>query len=173
MLHPNMGHFTKYKTEWIEGLDINGLDDMLEWQKFWRVADIVDLIYDTEKETWKAIIKALPEFEHMHFPPYCSPTIFMNDRTEDDDHITDFTGVNLTGLEDRPAYGEDAIQDGTCNGTTSECKNKFATSKSILETSIKEGNQKIAAMISTDNEAVDIVKVHGEKKKVNNLKINY
>ena len=91
--------------------------------------------------------------------------------TELDEHITDFTGVNLTGLEDRPAYGEEAIQEGTCNGTTSECKTRFASSKSILETSLKETRQKIASMLSSDNPDVDIVKVHG-KKKINNLNKN-
>jgi len=171
MRHPNMGDFKDVKTEWIDGLDAEDLDDMLKWQQHWRVGDIVELIYDSEKEIWKAVIKVLPEFEDKQFPPYCSPTIFMNDSTEDDDHITDFTGVNLTGLEDRPAYGEEAIQEGTCNGTTSECKTRFASSKSIFETSLKEAKLKIAAILSTDNPDVDAVKVHG-KKKINNLKKN-
>lgn len=165
MRHPNMGDFTKYKTEWIEGLDIDSLPDMLEWQKHWRVADIVDIIYDVEKKTWKAILKVLPEFEDMQFPPYCSPTIFMNDTDELDSHITDFTGVNLTGLEDAPAYGaEEAIQEATCTGTTSECKTKFADTKSLLETDMKKARHKVAAMLSTDNPTVDAVPIYGKKK---------
>lgn len=171
MRHPNMSDFKDVKPEWIDGLDIDSLEDMLEWQQYWRVADIVELIYDTEKESWKVIIKVLPEFENKQFPPYCSLTIFMNDTTQSNEYITDFTGVNLTGLEERPAYGEEAIQEGTCNGTTSECKTKFASSKSIFETSLKESKLKIAAMLSTDNPDVNIVKVHG-KKKINNLKKN-
>jgi len=139
MVHPNMGHFEKVKTEWIEGLDPESLEDMLKWQLHWRTGDIVKLIWDAQKETWKVVIKVLPKYENYHFPPYSSPTIYMNDDNEEDDHITDFIGVNLTGLEDRPAYtAEDAIQEGTCNGTTSVCISQFATNNSLLETSLKE-----------------------------------
>jgi len=163
--HPSIYDFIKHKPELVEGLDPENFDDILEFQKPFAVGDISKIVFNDEKKDWEAIIKHRPEFVGRTFPPFCSPTLFMNDPTEPDDAITTFKGVNLTGLTDRPAFGSQSTFKGSCNGTLGSCTKSFFDNTSLLKTEVKLARTNIAALISTDNPAVEKVPIFRKKKK--------
>ncbi len=163
-MHPNILHFRKVP-EMVKGLDPDNLEDVLEFQKPWRVGDIVDVIHDRKKQGWFAQIKILPKFEGKPLPIFSSPTIRQNDMSEPDDKISNWTGVNLTGLDEKPAFGPVALFGGTCNDVQSECKRKLFNDFSILMTESELSKIKFGALLSGDNPEVNVVSVFDRKKK--------
>jgi len=164
-MHPNIEHFKNYKPELVAGLDPEKLEDVLKFQDNWKVGDIKKVLYDEEDDYWKAIIQPLPEYEHMVFPPFASPGIFKDNKYENDKNITGWQGVHLVGLKDRPAYGSQAIYEGSCTGTLSSCTKKFSDTKSLFETELKLTRGKIATLLSTDNTVTNVVPVYKKRKK--------
>lgn len=163
--HPSIYDFIKHKPELVQNLDPENFEDILEFQKQFAVGDISKIVFNDVKKDWEAIIKHRPEFVGRTFPPFCSPTLFMNDLTEPDDAITTFKGVNLTGLTDRPAFGSQSTFKGSCNGTLGSCTKSFFDNKSLLKTELKLTRTNMAALISTDNPAVEKVPIFKKKKR--------
>ena len=164
-MHPNIAHFKTFMPELVRGLDPENLQDVLTFQNNWKVGDIKKVLYDSTDDYWKAIVKPLSQFENMEFPPFASPGIFKDNVMEDDKNITGFTGVHLAGLKEKPAYGSQAIYEGSCNGTLGKCTKQFSDPKSLFETERKLTQGKIAALLSTDNPNVNVVSVLGKKEK--------
>lgn len=164
-MHPNISHFQNYMPKLVAGMNPENIDDVLKFQDNWKVGDIKKVLYDKEDDYWKAIVKPLPEYEDYPFPPFTSPGIFKDDVYENDKNITGWQGVHLAGLKERPAYGSQAIYEGSCNGTLSSCTRKFSDPKSIFETEVKLTQGKIAVVLSTDNPVVNVVPVYGKKRK--------
>jgi len=162
-MHPNISHFKNFRPEIISGLNPDNYNDVLKFQNTWRVGDVVKVLYDDTDDSWKSLIKPLPEFEENQFPPFCSCAIFQDDMSEDPGKITKWRGIHLAGLMDKPAFGDQSIHQGTCNNTLHKCELEFSTPKSILETQFKISNAKLAAMVSTDNDIVDVVEIFKNK----------
>lgn len=172
-MHPNIRHFMKNHPELVRGLDPESFDDALKFQEQFRVATIKDVIFDEDKDVWKAIIERHPDFLDKELPPFCSVAIFQEDMTEPEGHITKWKITHLAGLMERPAYGSQALHEGTCNDTLGNCVRSFSNARDILMTDIKLAKQKFAAVLSTDNPAVNVVPVFGlRKKKKRNLTRN-
>jgi len=167
-LHPNINHFKNYKPELVQGMDAENLDDVLRFQDNWKVGDIRKVLYDSSDDYWKAIIEPLPEYEDKKFPPFCSPSIFKEYIFENDKKISNWRGVHLAGLMDRPAYGSQAIYEGSCSGTLGSCTKFFSDTKSIWETQFLLSQNKIAALMSTANPVVNKVIVEGKPCTKNN-----
>lgn len=163
-MHPNILHFRKVP-EMIKGLDPDNLEDVLEFQKPWRVGDIVDVIHDRKKQGWFAQIKILEKFEGKPLPTFSSPTIIQNDMSEPEDKISDWEGLNLTGLDEKPAFGPVALFGGTCNDTKTQCKRKLFSDYTILMSESELSKIKFGALLSNDNPDVNIVSVFERKKK--------
>jgi len=161
-LHPNINHFKNYKPELVQGLDAENLDDVLKFQNQWKVGDIRRVLYDSSDDYWKALVEPLPLYEDNKFPPFCSPSIFKKFIFENDKKIMFWQGVHLAGLMDKPAYGSQAIYEGSCSGTLGSCTKFFSDTKSIWETQLKFSQNKIAALMSTDNPVVNKVPVEGD-----------
>lgn len=164
-MHPKIEHFTDYMPELVKGLDPENLDDVLKFQDNWKVGDIRKVLYDSSDDYWKALIEPLPKYENHKFPPFCSPAIFKDFIFENDKKIMNWQGVHLEGLKDRPAYGSQAIYEGSCTGTLGSCTKQFSDPHSIWETQLKLSTSKTAAILSTDNPQVNVVPVLGKKKK--------
>jgi len=163
--HPNITDFQRHNPELVKGLDPENLDDALEFQEPFAVGDISKIIFNDVEKDWEAIIKHRPKFVGRTFPPFASPTLRMRDLTEPDDEITEFDGVNLTGLIDRPAFGSQATFKGTCHDTLGKCTKSFFNNTSLLKTELKLARTNIAGLISTDNPAVEKVPIFRQKKK--------
>lgn len=158
-----MGHFKNYKPEMIADLNPASHDDMLKFQDTWKVGHISKVLYDVDDDSWKALIKPLPQFEEKSFPPFCSCAVFQDDMSEPAGQISKWRGIHLAGLIDKPAFGDQSIYQGTCNNTLEKCELEFSTPKSILETQLKLSNSKVSALLSTDNPQVDIVDIFNSK----------
>ena len=163
-MHPRIEHFEKFMPELIQGLSGEKVEDVLKFQDIWKVGDIKKVLYDSTDDYWKALVKPLPQFEDKKFPPFASPGFMKGDTFENDNNITSGTGVHLSGLMDRPAYGSQAIYEGTCNGTLGHCTTQFSNPKDIFDTELKLSKSKIASMLSTDNPNVNVVPVCNDKK---------
>jgi len=159
-----MLHFRKVP-EMIKGLDPENLEDVLEFQKPWRVGDIVDVIHDRKKQGWFAQIRILEKFEGKPLPIFSSPTIRQTNMSEPEDKISDWRGVNLTGLDEKPAFGPVALFGGTCNDTKTQCKRKLFNDYTILMTESELSKIKFGALLSSDNPTVNVVSVFDRKKK--------
>lgn len=161
--HPNIHDFIKHKPELVEGLDPENLEDILEFQKPFAVGDISKIVFNDQKKDWEAVIKHRPEFVGRVFPPFCSPTLRFDN--PEDDIADDWSGVNLTGLTDRPAFGSQSTFKGSCNGTLGSCTKSFFDNTSLLKTELKLTRTNIAALISTDNPAVEKVPLFKKRKR--------
>jgi len=167
-MHPNILHFQKNLPEYVAGLNPDKFEDNIIFQKPYHVGEMKKVFFDTEKDTWRTILTRDPKFVNHQMPPFCSISIFQDDMSEPEGQISKWRVTNLTGLKDRPAYGDQAIYDGTCNGTLTKCTKSFANDKSILATQTKFAKEKIAAMISTDNVTTQAVPIYGIKKRKQN-----
>jgi len=163
--HPNITDFQKHKPELVKGLDPDNMEDILTFQKPFAVGDISKIVFNDEVKDWEAIIKHRPKFVGRTFPPFCSPTLRFDN--PDDDIAEVWAGINLTGLMDRPAYGSQSTFKGTCHDTLGKCTKNFFGNTSLLKTELKLARTNIAALISTDNPAVDVVPIFRKKKKQN------
>jgi len=164
-MHPNILHFLKKMPEMVEGLDPDIFEDNLTFQEPYTVSIMKRVFFDTEKNSWRTIMKRNKEFANHQMPPFCSISIFQDDMLEPEGQITKWRVINLTGLKDRPAFGNQATYDGTCNNTLGKCTKSFATDKSLLTTDIKFAQEKIAALLTTDITETQAVPIYGMRKK--------
>lgn len=164
-MHPNINHFKNYMPELVAGMNAEEFDDVLQFQDKWKVGDIRKVLYDSTDDYWKALVEPLPQYEDKKFPPFCSPAIMKDYLFENDKKIMYWQGVHLAGLKDKPAYGSQAIYEGTCNGPLGKCIREFSDPKSIVETQLKLSQSKIAAILSTDVSTTEVVPVQGCKNK--------
>lgn len=160
--HPNISHFIEHSPELVADLDPNDFDDVIDFQKPFRIGQISDVVFDAKDQFWKAVIKKDKVFEGKQFPPFCSPALFQDDMLEADEEMTKWRGVHLAGLMDKPAYGNIALMEGTCNGTLGNCKRSLVGVESLLKTELKLNT---ATILSDDNTIVDKVPIFGKRKK--------
>ena len=59
----------------------------------------------------------------------------------------------LAALDQKPAYGNIALLNGTCHGTSGQCTTQFAGDSNSLKSDV----MRIAAQLSTQNRNVDKV----------------
>ena len=71
----------------------------------------------------------------------------------------------MTVLTDRPAFGSQSTFKGSCNGTLGSCTKSFFDNTSLLKTELKLARTNIAALISTDNPAVEKVPLFKKRKR--------
>jgi len=167
-LHPSISHFMSKAPELVAGLNPMNMNDILNFQDRFKIGTIEDVFFNSEKQLWNAVVRLANGVEASDLPPFCSPALYQLDMTESEGDITKWTGLHLAALDQRPAYGNIALLNGTCSGTTGQCTKQFAG----IENSIKSDIMKIAAILSTDNPKVDVVKVFGERKKKKKIKIS-
>jgi hypothetical protein len=80
---------------------------------------------------------------------------------EHEGSITKWIGLHLAALDQRPAYGNIALLNATCSGTSASCKMNFAGQENTLKSDL----MKIAAELSTQNREVDKVVIAKNKKR--------
>ncbi len=161
-LHPSISHFMRRAPQLVAGLDPLNIDDIKSFQDRFRIGTIEEVFFDSNKNLWNAVVRLANGVEASDLPPFCSPALYQLDMFESEGQITKWTGLHLAALDQRPAYGNIALLNGTCSGTTGECKTQFAGIKDTLKSDV----MKIATMLSTENKAVDKVKIF--KRKQNN-----
>lgn len=160
-LHPSISHFKDNSPGLVAGLSTLNMDDILQFQDRFKIGTIEDVFFNTDKNLWNAVVRLADEVEGSALPPFCSPALYQLDMSEHEGSISKWTGLHLAALDQRPAYGNIALLNGTCSGTTGSCKTQFAGTNN----SLKSDMMKISAMLSTENRAVDVVKVFKRKKK--------
>jgi len=159
-LHPSISHFASRSPQLVAGLDPMNLDDIKAFQDRFRIGTIEDVFFNQEKQLWNAVVRLATGVEASDLPPFCSPALYQLNMLEPEGHITQWTGLHLAALDQRPAYGNIALLNGTCNGTTGQCTTQFAGSANSLKSDVL----KIAALLSSENKSVDKVKIFKRKK---------
>lgn len=159
-LHPSIGHFIQRAPQLVAGLNPMNVDDILDFQDRFKIGTIEDVFFNQDKHVWNAVVRLADGVEQSDLPPFCSPALYQLDMTEPEGNITQWTGLHLAALDQRPAYGNIALLNGTCNGTSGQCKNHFAGNQNELKSDV----MKIAAMLSTENRNVDKVELAKKKK---------
>lgn len=159
-LHPSISHFMSRSPELVAGLNPLNMEHILEFQDKFKIGTIEDVFFNTDKQLWNAVIRLADTVEASDLPPFCSPALYQLDMTEAEGNITQWTGLHLAALDQRPAYGNIALLNGTCSGTTGECKTQF----SGINNELKSDVMKIAAQLSSENRNVDKVKIFKRKK---------
>lgn len=160
-LHPSISHFKSRAPELVAGLNPMSIDDILTFQERFKIGTIEEVFFDGNKQLWNAVVRLADGVEASDLPPFCSPALYQMDMTEPEGSITQWTGLHLAALDQKPAYGSIALLNGTCHGTSSKCKTQFAGSKNELKSQI----MKIATMLSTENRNVDKVVIAKKKKR--------
>lgn len=159
-LHPSISHFAQRLPQLVAGLDPMNLDDIKTFQDRFRIGTIEDVFFNQEKQLWNAVVRLAAGVEASDLPPFCSPALYQLNMLEPEGQITQWTGLHLAALDQRPAYGNIALLNGTCNGTTNQCKTQFAKSVNALKSDV----MKIATMLSTENRNVEKVEIFKRKK---------
>lgn len=160
-LHPSITHFMQREPQLVAGLNPMNMNDILQFQDRFRIGTIDDVFFNSEKNLWNASVKLAEGVEYSDLPPFCSPALYQLDMTEHEGSITKWTGLHLAALDQRPAYGNIALLNGTCHGTGSQCKTQFAGEADSLKSDI----MKIATQLSTENRNVDKVVLAKRKDK--------
>lgn len=157
-LHPSISHFAQQAPELVAGLNPMDLSDIRTFQDRFRIGTIDDVFFNPNKGLWNASVKLAEGVEASDLPPFCSPAIYQLDMLEHEGSITKWTGLHLAALDQRPAYGNIALLNATCSGTSSQCKMNFAGQENTLKSDL----MKIAATLSTDNPETDVVCLAGK-----------
>jgi hypothetical protein len=159
-VHPSIGHFKQRAPELVAGLDPMNIDHILKFQDRFRIGTIDDVFFNSDKQVWNASVKLAQGVEASDLPPFCSPALYQLDMLEPEGNITKWTGLHLAALDQRPAYGNIALLNGTCSGTSGQCKTQFAGNQNVLKSDV----MKIAAQLSTENRNVDKVVLARKKR---------
>lgn len=159
-LHPSISHFAKRDPSLVAGLNPMNMDDILSFQDRFKIGTIEDVFFNSDKQLWNAVVRVADGVEASDLPPFCSPALYQLDMTESEGNITQWTGLHLAALDQRPAYGNIALLNGTCAGTTGKCTTQFAGNTNELKSDV----MKIAAQLSTENRNVDKVVLQKKKR---------
>jgi hypothetical protein len=157
-LHPSISHFAQEQPELVAGLNPMDLNDIRTFQDRFKIGTIDDVFFNPNKGLWNASVKLAEGVEASDLPPFCSPALYQLDMTEHEGSITKWTGLHLAALDQRPAYGNIALLNATCSGTSKQCKMNFASQENPLKTDL----MKLAAQLSTDNTETDVVCLAGK-----------
>jgi hypothetical protein len=160
-LHPSISHFVGKVPELVAGLNPMNMDDIKTFQDKFRIGTIDDVFFNPNKNLWNASVKLAEGVEASDLPPFCSPAIYQLDMLEHEGSITKWIGLHLAALDQRPAYGNIALLNATCSGTSASCKMNFAGQENTLKSDL----MKIAAELSTQNREVDKVVIAKNKKR--------
>ena len=152
-MHPSISHFAQEAPDLVAGLNPMDMEDIKTFQDRFRIGTIDDVFFNPNKGLWNASVKLAEGIEASDLPPFCSPAIYQLDMTEHEGSLTKWVGLHLATLDQRPAYGNIALLNATCSGTSAQCKMNFAGQ----ENSLKSDLMKIAATLSTDNPETDVV----------------
>lgn len=160
-LHPSITHFMERSPELVAGLNPMNMNDILSFQDKFKIGTITDVFFNSEKNLWNAVVKLADGVEASDLPPFCSPALYQLDMTEKEGSLTKWTGLHLAALDQKPAYGNIALLNGTCHGTTGQCTTQFAGKTNAFKSEI----MKIAAQLSTENRNVDKVVIAKKRKR--------
>lgn len=163
-------------------------NDMMQqaaFQEEFRVGNIEEIIQSNNGD-WLAFIKIKPEFANMQMPPLVSPAIFQLNPAEPQNKISQWVGMHLAGLDEKPAYGNSALFKGSCFGSKGACMtqlsasvSKFGTGltpcnmKKLFNARMKVAQMKIGTMTSDIHSDIQIQNVCGDKKKKKLKKQSY
>ena len=172
--HPSTDHFKNLGIV-LGGLgpmsrprEFNDLVQQAKFQEEFRVGNIED-VFQKNNGDWHALIRVLPQFADMQMPNLVSPALFQINKDEPANAITSWVGMHLAGLDEQPAYGNNAIYTGSCWGTSGECLTKLSASMRdtpfipCFKTKMASMNLKLskirlnllaAAMISSDHAVI-------------------
>ena len=159
-LHPSITHFMQRSPELVAGLNPMNMNDILSFQDRFRIGTISDVFFNSDKQLWNAVVRLADNVEASDLPPFCSPALYQLDMTEAEGNITQWTGLHLAALDQKPAYGNIALLNGTCHGTSGQCTTQFAGDSNSLKSDV----MRIAAQLSTQNRNVDKVIIAKKKK---------
>ncbi len=157
-LHPSISHFAQAAPGIVKGLNAQNITDILRFQDRFRIGTIDDVFFNNNKGLWNASVRLADGVEASDLPPFVSPALYQLDMTEHEGSLTKWTGLHLAALDQRPAYGNIALLNATCNGTSESCKMDFAAQENTLKSDL----MKIAATLSTDNPETDVVCLAGK-----------
>jgi hypothetical protein len=137
--HPSTDHFghlgikvgSGYGPDWRKK-EYNDLMQQAKFQEEFRVGNIED-VFKKSNGDWHALIKIKPEFANYQMPPLVSPALFQLNKDEPQNKITTWVGMHLAGLDESPAYGNNAVYTGSCYGTAGECLTKLSASLSKMD----------------------------------------
>ena len=160
-LHPSITHFMQRSPELVAGLNPMNMNDILKFQDRFRIGTIDDVFFNSDKNLWNASVRLAEGVEASDLPPFCSPALYQMDMTEPEGNITKWTGLHLAALDQRPAYGNIALLNGTCHGTSGQCKTQFAGNFDSLKSDL----MRMATQLSTENRNVDKVIIARNKNK--------
>lgn len=156
-----------------ENTDINDLNLVKRFQNKFRVGSMQEVF--KKEDVWLTMVKKDEPFKTKRFPPFCSPAVFKNNHGEPDDNITDWTGLHLAGLQERPAYGNIALYKGACSGDHDSCLAQFkaASMKKITPCELAKQNTmnrlKLAVLLSQTN--IEVQRQNLQNKKCDSLSI--
>ncbi len=135
-LHPSINHFMENAPELVAGLNPMNMEHILKFQEKFKIGTIEDVFFNTDKQLWNAVVRVANGVEASDLPPFCSPALYQLDMTENEGNITQWAGLHLAALDQRPAYGNIALLNGTCAGTTGQCKTRFAGNENNLKSDV-------------------------------------
>lgn len=107
--------------------EFNDLMQQAKFQEEFRVGNIEE-VFKKSNGDWHALIKLKPEFANYQMPSLVSPALFQLNSAEPANAITTWVGMHLAGLDEQPAYGNNAVYKGSCFGTGEECMRKLSAS---------------------------------------------
>lgn len=107
--------------------EFNDLMQQAKFQEEFRVGNIEE-VFKKSNGDWHALIKLKPEFANHQMPSLVSPALFQINPAEPQNAIKTWLGMHLAGLDERPAYGNNAVYKGSCFGTGEECMRKLSAS---------------------------------------------
>lgn len=107
--------------------EFNDLMQQAKFQEEFRVGNIEE-VFKKSNGDWHALIKLKPEFANHQMPSLVSPALFQINPAEPVNAIKTWLGMHLAGLDEQPAYGNNAVYKGSCFGTGEECMRKLSAS---------------------------------------------
>lgn len=135
-LHPSISHFMSRQPELVAGLNPMNMNHILEFQDRFKIGTIEEVFFNSDKNLWNAVVRLADGVEASDLPPFCSPALYQLDMTEPEGNITQWTGLHLAALDQKPAYGNIALLNGTCSGTTGQCRTQFAGNENALKSDV-------------------------------------
>ncbi len=134
-----LGKPSVYADEFVHpSIPTDNIQSVLDHQEQFRVGTIVDVL--KEGKDYYAMIEIMPKYRGKSLPPFCSPAVYQLNPREDPKNFSEWVGLHLAGLMEKPAYGARlAILKGTCIGTQNECKVQLRNAQLEIKTLCKNG----------------------------------
>lgn len=117
--HPSTEHLSLLGLAKAGSFDVDDENLIHRFQNKFRIGEIIDVF--EKNGVWRCIIEIDEAFRSKPLPPFVSPSLMMDDETEQEGKITKWHGLHLAGLDQKPAYGSIALLRGECLGPLGTC----------------------------------------------------